>query len=230
MRCTILPLTISAGALARAKQRLWSRIGPFASIVLLHAALFYALQNGLLQRAAQTMPKEIFATLIAPEPAAPAAAPQPAAIRKTRAAAIPLAPSAPLETAVAAAPPPAAAALPISEMQTPSTATATTAIATIAPTAPPPTIATEVEYLQPPQPEYPALARRMREQGKVVLRVLVDEKGHPERADVHRSSGSARLDEAARQAVLRALFKPHHDDGRAVAVYALVPIQFQLDG
>jgi protein TonB len=60
------------------------------------------------------------------------------------------------------------------------------------------------------------------------LRVLVNEAGRAERADVQTSSGSSRLDEAARQAALRALFKPHLEDGNAVAVYALVPINFSI--
>lgn len=69
----------------------------------------------------------------------------------------------------------------------------------------------------------------MGEEGKVVLRVLVSEKGRPERVEVHRTSGSPRLDEAARQAAQRAVFKPHVEDGRAVPVFAIIPIRFQLD-
>jgi protein TonB len=60
------------------------------------------------------------------------------------------------------------------------------------------------------------------------LRILVNEKGQPEQVLVQTSSGSARLDEAGRQAALRALFKPHIEDGRAVAVFVIVPLNFQL--
>jgi len=45
---------------------------------------------------------------------------------------------------------------------------------------------------------------------------------------IHKSSGSSNLDEAGRQAVLRALYKPNMEDGKPVPVYALVPINFQL--
>lgn len=69
----------------------------------------------------------------------------------------------------------------------------------------------------------------MGEEGRVILRVLINDKGHPERADVRQSSGIPRLDEAGRQAVLGALFRPHIDNGHAVAVYAIVPIRFQLN-
>lgn len=69
----------------------------------------------------------------------------------------------------------------------------------------------------------------MGEQGKVVLRVLVNEKGRPEKVEVQRSSGFPRLDEAARQAAWRALFKPFIEDGKAVPRYAIVPIRFSLN-
>lgn len=85
-----------------------------------------------------------------------------------------------------------------------------------------------VEYLHPPKPDYPISAKRAGEQGKVIVRVLVDDKGQPERADIRESAGYPKLDEAARQAVLRASFKPHLEDGRAVPVYVLVPINFNL--
>ncbi|MDO8313082.1 MAG: energy transducer TonB, partial [Sideroxyarcus sp.] len=86
-----------------------------------------------------------------------------------------------------------------------------------------------VEYIQAPQPVYPALAKRTGEQGRVMLRVLVNERGLPELVDVQKSSGSIRLDEAAKQAVLHARFKPYLEDGKALAVYVIVPINFQLD-
>jgi protein TonB len=111
------------------------------------------------------------------------------------------------------------------------------AIAPSAPAAPPAppappqprTVTSGIEYLQPPQPDYPAVSRRMGEEGKAVLRILVNDKGRPERIEVQKSSGSTRLDEAARQAVSRAVFKPFIEDGKPVAAYAIVPIKFQLN-
>jgi protein TonB len=111
------------------------------------------------------------------------------------------------------------------------------AIAPSAPAAPPAppappqprTVTSGIEYLQPPQPDYPAVSRRMGEEGKAVLRILVNDKGRPERIEVQKSSGSTRLDEAARQSVSRAVFKPFIEDGKPVAAYAIVPIKFQLN-
>lgn len=92
------------------------------------------------------------------------------------------------------------------------------------------TTASGVEYLRSPQPRYPSLARRLGETGKVVVRVLVGIDGLPQRAEIHASSGSASLDDAALEATLRALFKPYLEGGRPAMVWALVPIRFSLDG
>jgi protein TonB len=85
-----------------------------------------------------------------------------------------------------------------------------------------------IAYLEEPTPRYPAESRRAREEGLVVLRVLVDERGRVKSIDVYRSSGHPRLDEAARDAVGRALFKPYIDGGVARAASAIIPIEFSL--
>lgn len=98
------------------------------------------------------------------------------------------------------------------------------------PPAPPlPKIISNVEYLKSPEPEYPPLAKRMGEEGRVTLRVLVNEKGNPDQVKIQQTSGSPRLDEEARQAILRSQFKPHIENGKAIAVYTIVPITFHLD-
>jgi protein TonB len=86
----------------------------------------------------------------------------------------------------------------------------------------------DVSYLKPPVPRYPSESRRAREQGLVLLRVLIDESGHVCRVNVYRSSGHPRLDEAARDAVEHALFKPYFEGGVARAAFAVVPIEFSL--
>ena len=100
-----------------------------------------------------------------------------------------------------------------------------------APPPPPPLpkIISGVEYLKAPKPEYPPLSKRMGEEGRVTLRVLVNEKGNSDQVNVQQTSGSSRLDDEARQAILRSQFKPHIEDGKAIAVYTIVPITFHLD-
>lgn len=115
---------------------------------------------------------------------------------------------------------------------------AANAITLPAPTPPPPAAAapattakliSEVAYLQAPSPRYPPESRRSREQGLVSLRVLIDEQGRARDVRVERSSGFARLDEAARQAVARALFKPYVEGGVAQPAIVIIPIEFALN-
>jgi len=93
-----------------------------------------------------------------------------------------------------------------------------------------PKMITDVAYVEAPQPRYPAESRRSREEGLVVLRVLIDEAGHARQIEVHQSSGHPRLDEAARQAVFRALFRPYIQNGAAQRALVMIPIEFALTG
>lgn len=100
-----------------------------------------------------------------------------------------------------------------------------------APAAPAPTLEPprgDIAYLNNPAPTYPVVSRRSREQGRVMLRVRVDEKGNVEDVEVQASSGFARLDEAALAAVRHWRFLPARLGERAVAGWALVPINFRL--
>lgn len=92
-----------------------------------------------------------------------------------------------------------------------------------------PQLVSEVEYVVAPQPGYPTASRRLREQGLVVLRVLVDERGRAQQLSIHESSGHQRLDHAALDAVARAAFKPYVANGLAQRVYVLIPIEFALN-
>ena len=213
--------------------RLRTRFGPVAVVIAAHALLFYIISSGLLARVAEVaLPQVVDVTFVAPEPEPPAATP-PAAPKTVTLAQLPppvVPPAAVIEVARTT---PDAIALPQAAAP-PSSAPAEPTRAAVASVAAPPqpsgpkTISSGVEYIQPPQPVYPSQSRRMGEQGKVVLRVLVNEKGQADEVLVQHSSGSSRLDEAGRQAALRALFKPHVEDGRPVAVFVIVPLNFQL--
>ena len=221
-----------------------NRLGPLGAVVLLHAGLFFALQYGLHdvpQPASLVSPKEMFASFITPEPPAAPSLPVPQLMpSKPRPKPRPAPPPKPLKktlqapSAISTPQPRATPDTPDTspEQQASAPAAANAAAAPQASqTAPaqPKTISSGVEYLQPPQPRYPPLSRRIGEEGRAILRVLVNAQGMPERAEVRTSSGIARLDEAAREAVMRAQFRPHIDNGVAVAVFVIVPIRFQLD-
>ncbi len=91
------------------------------------------------------------------------------------------------------------------------------------------TVSAGVQYLNPPEPVYPALSRRLGEQGRVILRVLVGLGGDPERIEVLQSSGFPKLDGAAREAARKSRFRPYVEDGKATPVWALIPIHFALE-
>lgn len=88
----------------------------------------------------------------------------------------------------------------------------------------------DAAYLNNPPPAYPMPSRRLREEGQVILKVLVSPAGQPARIELSRSSGSARLDRAAQDAVGGWRFVPARQGDQAVEAWVLVPIVFKLQG
>lgn len=79
------------------------------------------------------------------------------------------------------------------------------------------------------KPEYPAASRRLEETGTVVLRFLIAEEGRVVESKVERSSGSPRLDEAARSALSKCKFKPGTVDGLPEQSWASMKYTWRLD-
>jgi protein TonB len=79
-------------------------------------------------------------------------------------------------------------------------------------------------------PEYPRVSRRMNEQGKVILRVALNEEGRVEHVTIRTSSGYSRLDAAAVAAVKTWRCAPAIQNGIAVPAVALQPFVFILEG
>jgi protein TonB len=88
----------------------------------------------------------------------------------------------------------------------------------------------DLAYLNNPPPPYPAMSKRMGEQGRVLLRVRVGARGEVEEVRIESTSGHERLDEAALDAVRRWRFAPARIGQQAVAGWALVPVHFALRG
>ncbi|NOS97407.1 MAG: energy transducer TonB, partial [Methylotenera sp.] len=78
-------------------------------------------------------------------------------------------------------------------------------------------------------PEYPPTSRRNEEQGTVILRFLVDVSGHVVDGKVATSSGSSRLDRAAKDAFSQCTFKPATVDGKPEQAWVSVRYLFQLN-
>lgn len=87
----------------------------------------------------------------------------------------------------------------------------------------------DAEYLDNPAPPYPALSRRLGEEGRVLLRVRVDANGLAREVEVQASSGYARLDRIARETVARWRFVPARRGAEAVESWVVVPVSFRLD-
>lgn len=86
----------------------------------------------------------------------------------------------------------------------------------------------DAAYLNNPPPPYPEASRRLREKGKVTLRVLISAQGLPKKMEIAQSSGFARLDNAALDTVKRWKFVPGKRNGVPEAMEYLVPVNFVL--
>jgi protein TonB len=218
-------------------QRLARAPGLVAVVALHTAALAALLHYAPLREAARASAEPIMVSLVtslavATPAAKPPADPPPPVPRPARR---PPAPkpiiAAPVEapaTLAAPAPPPDATP-PQPAAQPAHPAEPAQAVAAVAPLPViPPSF--NADYLHNPAPPYPPLARRMSEEGRVVLRVLVTAEGAAERVELRTSSGSARLDDAALATVKRWKFVPARQGDRPIAAWVLIPISFSLKG
>ncbi len=212
------------------------------SVLVFHAAALWALQSGLLKRAVEVViPVEILSQFIEPPKPTPPPPTPPAP---------PVPPKQPVVRPKPAAlpPPPQPMAIPD---RTPAPAAPTGVIAPPAPLppieqpvapapAPPPPPAppappqiqlpsSDASYLQNPSPVYPAISRRLGEQGKVLVRVLIGVNGTPERVEIKRSSGFERLDRAATEYVMKCRYVPGKVNGVIQAMWYEAPVNFVLE-
>ncbi|VVD60650.1 energy transducer TonB [Pandoraea communis] len=80
-----------------------------------------------------------------------------------------------------------------------------------------------------PRTVYPTQSRRVGEEGTVTLRLVIDTRGVVSSANVVKSSGFPRLDQAARTAALAMRCAPPIQNGRAVEAAATKPFNFNLN-
>ena len=78
-----------------------------------------------------------------------------------------------------------------------------------------------------PKPEYTELARKDKVEGVVVVSLVVDEQGLPQHLKVTRGLGDG-LDENAIKAVKQYRFNPAMENGKPVAVYLNIEVDFKL--
>lgn len=170
-----------------------------------------------------TLPRRIESPPVTKQSAPPAPKrPAPAVPKKTPAPQ----PAAAAPVAEATATPAAAAPATAPVQQAAATPAASAAPAPVPVTAP----RFDAAYLNNPRPAYPLAARKLGEEGTVMLHVRVSAEGMPARIEVRTSSGSERLDEAARSAVMQWRFVPARQGDQPVAAWVLVPLVFRMDG
>lgn len=233
---------------------LGQKAGIIAVVLVLHAAGIWALQRSMSKPAEpQIIAAEVIAQFVAPpapEPpaVAPPAPPTPQPPKPTPKPELPKPKPKPAQKAPplpkAIADPTPAPNAPTGTLDSdPAPTVDATPPAPPAPTAPPapPTPpaqpsggavqmpSSNAAYLNNPRPSYPSISRRMGEQGKVLLRVMVDENGLPQQIEIKQSSGFDRLDKAALASVKQWRFVPGKRNGVPEAMWNIVPVNFVLE-
>ncbi|CAM8634655.1 TonB Periplasmic protein TonB, links inner and outer membranes [Comamonadaceae bacterium] len=215
-------------------------------VVAFHLAVLWAVQSGLLKRVVEVVvPAEILVEFVTPAspPPAPRATPQPKTPTKTVTTKQPTPPvpapivtpqpaPTPLAIAPSANTPAPSAATPAATASTQSNATGSSN-APAAPPAPPapPKVelpSSDADYLNNAKPAYPAISKRLGEQGRVVVRVFIDADGQPSQASVKQSSGFDRLDQASVETALKWRYAPGKRAGVAQGMWFDVPLNWQL--
>lgn len=227
-----------------------SRYGlPLLAVLLVHGLLLALMGRGL-RPPAPPPPSPLEVALLGPAAAAPGTVVASAALPTEAASAAPTVPEpsppSPVAPPTAAAPlPPASPALPGRPLQAPlADAVPAAALADpLPPPAPGPGAAPlpaagsagsrgDVEArLAPgtPEPAYPEDARLDREEGSVTLQLQVRADGRVRAVKVLRSSGSPRLDRAARDAAWRWRVLPAEREGRPVDSLFEKTLHFRLE-
>ena len=210
------------------------------SVVLFHVAALWALQSGLLRRAVEiVVPVAILSDIVTPpmpkaEPVPQPAAPKPPEPAKPVARKVESAqPPAPQPVAVPS-PDPAPQAPTGLAAQVPAAPVAPAIAAPAAPAASPAPAKLELpssdaDYLRNPAPAYPPISKRLGEQGKVLVRVLIGPDGAPQKAELKRSSGFDRLDRAALEYVMKCRYVPGKVAGVPQAMWHEAPVNFVLE-
>jgi len=210
---------------------------PMAAIALAHAGLLGVALN-LGQQGTMLVTQPVMTgVLVAPSTAVRPPKPLPAAPQPQKP--LPTVRPKPIPLPVA---PPSERAITISQAPPEPVAppTESVAVAAPAPSAPPapspipgpaPVIPprSDASHLNNPAPTYPAMSRRLAEQGRVLFDVYILPNGTVGEIKLKRSSGHTRLDDAALEAVRRWRYVPAHRGNEPIPYWYVQPITFSLD-
>jgi len=190
-------------------------------VVVLHLLLFWAINSGLARSFVKKLKGPVEAVLLEeqkpdipppPPPPPPKNLPPPPAY-------VP-----PVDVPVSA-PPAANAIAAVSNTPQPVAPPSPAPVAAAAPVR----VGAVVNSANCEKPEYPSASRRLEEEGTVSLRFLVGVDGKVIQAEVDKSSGFRRLDEAARAGLAKCQFKPATVDGKPEQAWASMKYTWRLE-
>jgi protein TonB len=214
----ILP-TVERSAYGARRRPNWAMI---LTIVAIHFVALYALVKFDVIHVAGKKKQVLVVDLIAEPPVPPAETPKPEPVEVRKVEPMMVTPP-PIVQTLAPPPPPVA----VTTSPPPSKPVAVAA----PPPAGPVTVANLDERLiEGKPPRYPMESRRKKEQGTVLLRLLIGTDGRIAQISIAQSSGYERLDQAALQAIRNWRWQPMIRDGQAIEVRGLYSMPFALQG
>lgn len=199
----------------------WLGIGV---VVLLHVAIFWAINSGLARAFVKKIKPPVEAVLLEetkPDLPPPPPPPPPKNLPPPPPSYVPTA-----DVPVAAAPAVNAIA---AVSATPQPVAPLVAMGPPAPKSEPVRTAAVVLASQCEKPVYPSASLRLEEEGTVSLRLLVGTDGRVVQAEIEKSSGFKRLDEAAKAGLSRCQFKPASVDGKAEQAWANMKYTWRIE-
>lgn len=209
---------------------------PLMLICVAHAAALWWLTTTLSRSPALITPPAVVGVLVSEAPvtaepkplpiAEPQSRPQPV-VRSTP---VPPSPDAPPSERAVSMPPPEPPAVTESSDQPEAAPPAASTLGQLVdepaqPMTPP---RADASFLNNPAPAYPPLSRRLREQGRVLMDVYILADGRVGQINLKRSSGYARLDEAALNAVRRWRYVPAKRGNDPIDYWHVQPLDFEL--
>jgi periplasmic protein TonB len=180
-------------------------------VAVLHAIIIYALASGLASQMIQKLPDELKAEVVQEKPPEQEKLPPPPPPDLTK----PPPPFVPPPDIAIAESGPSNAITAVQSRQAPVVAPQISS---------PVPIGRKHECMS----GYPPVSRRLSEQGTALVKYVISDTGEVTSASVQKSSGYARLDEAAVQCVRDWRFKPATQGGRPIAVSSQANIIYRL--
>ena len=223
--CTLSAPSLSNTLYATRQRAPRRHLMGIVGVLVLHGLLLWAIQSGLARQVVKVTENTVEALLLSdntPKPPPPPAPPPPKTPPPpTPTAPAPVVPSttAPVISVPVAPPAPApssAAVVPVQQQsQTANICTAPRQNAAVICGCAP--------------PEYPRISKRFDEEGVVSIKYLVDASGRLLKTDIEKSSGYARLDQAALSALSKCQFAPPMPNCKPEEGWGKMVIGFKLD-